>query len=318
MKGFIVLLVLLIVINLHVLYVELRRKYPFDNTWTYPKGFEDVNARLHEDGFLLVRQCVNPETIEQFNDNVSKTTVNYEGMTPVVSDMKTYLHKLLGWEAIMTKFRVSNQENKIDASFLHNDLKNVSRTNTPIPCHTVLLYGDKGRMQLIPRSHHRTHESVIHATRDLLRTVTIDINPGDLLVFNASIIHRGIFVNTKCNRRLMQIFEVYPNQETFDKFATMVDTSYVNNSPALRALQAINRKTSTQPLINEVINILMYFNYRLGNQPQLNKVPDKYKSRFASNETKRRLEHIKDSTMNLYVPIVDACPQINHNIRKCA
>lgn len=312
-----VIVILLMILILHLIWIETRRKPQFDNTWVYPKGFETINTQLHEDGFLLVRQCVKSDTLENFRNGVGKAEVNYRGMSPVVNDMKKCLHDLLGWTPVMTKYRVSNQENKIDASFLHNDLKNVSRTNTPIPCHTVLLYGDKGRLQLIPKSHHKTHESMIHATLDLQNTITIDIEPGDLLVFNASLIHRGIFFNTEDNRRLMQIFEVYPNKETFDKFAKMVDTSYVNKSPILKTLQEVNRKTSTQPLINEVTNILMYFNYRLGNQPQMNKIPDKYHSQFASNETKKRLENIEDTTMNIYVPMTDACPKINKNIRKC-
>ena len=172
-------------------------------------------------------------------------------------------------------------------------------------------------MQLIPTSHHKTHGSVIHAAHDLNNVITVDIEPGDLLLFNASLMHRGIFFNTEDNRRLIQFFEVYPNKETFDKFATMVDTSYVNKSPVLKTLQNVNRATSTQPAINEMTNILMYFNYRLGNQPQLNKVPDKYDPMFASNETKRRLESMNDTTMNIYVPMTDACPEINKNIRKC-
>jgi len=314
MKVLIILFALLI---LHLIWIEMRRKPRFDNTWRYPKGFEDINTRMHEDGFILVRQCIKRDTLQKFTNNVGKTEVNYRGMVPVVHDMKTCLKEIFGWEPVMTKYRVSNQENKIDASFLHNDLKNVSRTNVPIPCHTVLLYGDRGRMQLIPKSHHMTHESIIHAVRDLNNIITIDIEPGDLLVFNASLMHRGVFFNTEDNRRLMQIFEVYPNEETFDKFAPMVDTSYVNKSPVLRILQEVNKKTSTQPIINELTNILMYFNYRLGNQPQLNKVPDRYDPQFASNETKRRLENIEDRTMNIYVSMADACPEINKNIRKC-
>ena len=305
-----VLFILFALLILHLIWIQMRRNPRFDNTWMYPKGFEDINRQIHEDGFILVRQCIKRDTIRKFKDSVGKTEVNYRGMTPVLHDMKTSLREIFGWEPVMTKYRVSNQENKIDASFLHNDLKNVSRTNVPIPCHTVLLYGDRGRMQIIPGSHHSTHESIIHAVRDLNNIITIDIEPGDLLVFNASIMHRGVFFNTEDNRRLLQIFEVYPNEETFNKFAPMVDTSYVNKSPILRTLQEVNKKTATHPIINELTNIIMYFNYRLGNQPQLNKVPDMYDPQFASNETKRRLENIEDSTMNIYVPMLDACPEI--------
>lgn len=312
-----ILLVLLALLALQMVWVRVRQKPAIDNGWVYPRGYEDVNAQLASEGYVIVRGCVPEETVRTFRENVGKTEVNYKNMSPVVYDVKTCLRDQFGWDPVMTKYRVSNHENKIDASFLHNDVKNLSRTNTPIPCHTVLLYGDEGKLQLIPRSHGKTHISLAHATYDLTNIITVDIHPGDLLVFNASIMHRGIFFDTEAHRRLMQIFEVYPNLETFKKFAPMVDTSYVNTSGTLETLQNINRRTSTQPMINEITNIVMYYNYRLGNQPQFNKIPDAYRSRFASNETKPRLESLDDTTMNLYVAMTDACPEINSDIRKC-
>ena len=266
-----------------MIWVYMRQKPAFDNSWSYPRGFEEINEQLNTEGYVIIRGCVKEETINKFRENVTKTEVNYKDMSPVVYDMKNCLRENFGWEPVMTKYRVSNHENKIDASFLHNDVKNVSMTNTPIPCHTVLLYADKGRLQLIPKSHKKTHISLIHATYDLSNLITVDIEPGDFLVFNASLIHRGKFFNTENHRRLMQIFEVYPDQETFQKFATKVDTSYVNKSSTLKKLQNINRQTSTQPMINEITNIVMYYNYIIGNQPQLNKIPDSYNPQFASN-----------------------------------
>ena len=312
-----ILLILFIILLLQMIWVNVRQEKSFDNTWTHPKGFEEINEKLNTQGYVIIRGCVKQETVNTFRNNVTKTEVNYKNMSPVVYDVKNCLRENFGWEPIMTKYRVSNHENKIDASFLHNDVKNISRTNTPIPCHTVLLYADKGRLQLIPKSHRKTHISLIHATYDISNLITVDIEPGDLLVFNASLMHRGIFFNTEDHRRLMQIFEVYPNQETFKKFGTMVDTSYVNKSNTLKTLQNVNRQTSTQPMINEITNIIMYYNYRLGNQPQFNKIPDSYRSQFASNETKPRLMSLDDTTMNLYVSMTDACPEINKDIRKC-
>jgi len=312
-----VLIILLTMLAIHLLWIELRKKPTFDNSWVYPEGYEEINEDLYQNGFVVIRNCVKPSTIEQFRNSVGKKNVDYKGLPPVLHDVKDCLHEIVGWKPVISKFRVSNQENKIDASFLHNDVKNLSRTNTSIPCYTVLLYGDKGRMQLIPNSHHNTHISIIHAIYDLKKLVTIDIEPGDLLIFNSSIIHRGIFFNTVEDRRLIQMFEVYPNEETFDRFATMVDTSYVNKSPILNTLQNINHTTSTHPVINEITNIIMYFNYRMGNQPQLNKVPDRYNPMFASNETKRRLDSMDDTTMNVYVSLSDACPEITKMFRKC-
>ena len=141
-----VLIILFSILIVHLLWIALRKKPAFDNSWEYPEGYEGINEELHQNGFKVIRGCVRPETIEQFRKHVGKKDVNYKGITPVVYDVKDYLHEHFGWEAKMTKYRVSNQENKIDASFLHNDRKNVSRTNTPVPCHTVLHYVDKGRL----------------------------------------------------------------------------------------------------------------------------------------------------------------------------
>lgn len=307
----------MIILLLQMIWVNMVQEPAFDNSWTHPKGFEEINDKLKSEGYMIIRGCVEPSTINTFRSNVTKTEVNYKNMSPVVYDVKNCLRENFGWEPIMSKYRVSNHENKIDASFLHNDLKNLSRTNISIPSYTILLYADKGRLQLIPKSHDKTHISLIHATYDLSNLITVDIEPGDLLVFNSCMIHRGIFFNTEDHRRLMQIFEVYPNQETFDKFAVKVDTNYVTKSNTLQTLQDVNRQTSTRPMINEITNVIMYYNYRLGNQPQFNKVPDTYKSQFASNETKPRLESLDDKTMNLYVTMTDACPEINKDIRKC-
>jgi hypothetical protein len=309
---------LIMLMGLHVVYIEARRAPPFDNRWTFPRGFEERNEALEGEGFVHIRQCVGPDILRQFNDHVGKTDVDYHAMAAVLLGVRQCLYHQLGWRAVMTKYSVSNQDNRIDASFLHTDVKNLSRTNTPIPCYTVLLYGDGGRMQLIPSTHRRAHESLICAAIDLTRIMTIEVAPGDLMIINTSLIHRGLFWDVERDRRLMQIFEVYPNQATFDRFAPMVSTTHASESSRLRMLRAIHRKASLRPGVNAVTNMLMYINYRLGYQPQLNTtVPAEYDPMFASNEPRRRLQDLNDTTMNVYVPLIDACPLVKPGLRVC-
>lgn len=269
----------------------------------------------------LLKGVVRENTITEFNNNVHQDSVNYNKINNVILDINEILKEQLGWGSpVVTKYRVSNTTNKFDASFFHTDVKNVSNTRLNIPIYTVLLYGDRSSMQLIPNSHINSKTSVIESLFDLTKVKTIDINPGDLLIFHSSITHRGLFKSTPGkDRRLLQMFEVYPDVETWKHYGKMVDTSLVNDKDKVLKLAGdVNMNIiSNNLLLNEINSFFMYLMYRSGYQPFLNKVPDKYNSYYATNETKRRLKSLDDSTINLYVPVNDLCPMVNNNLRKC-
>ena len=93
-------------------------------------------------------------------------------------------------------------------------------------------------------------------------------------------------------------------------------TNYSKFKKRIKIISSDNY-TSKNYLFNELNSICMYFMYRCGFQPFFNKVPSKYKSQYASNETKKRLKNINDKTINLYVPVKDMCPMVNDEILKC-
>lgn len=112
------------------------------------------------------------------------------------------------------KFRYSNNNNSTDASTFHSDIYNF--TNDEImPIYTCLCYFDKTQMELIPGSHTKQFHSQNSCISSYNKKHLVNIEPGDILIFNANIYHRGTNFNTKGNRRLLQVFEVFPDDETY-------------------------------------------------------------------------------------------------------
>ena len=316
MINIIIFIIILLLFNMLYTYIQHRKTINYD--WQFNKEMNKKNNILKKEGYIHFKNVLNKNTVEFFNNNVGRNDVNYKSMDEVIKEVKKILYDNLDWESIMTKYRVSNTHNKSDASYLHNDIRNVVlQQNISIPSYTVLMYGDKSQLQLIPKSHLNVHNSFIFSTYDLINLKTIDVNPGDIIIFNSAIIHRGLFTKNTNNRRLLQIFEVFPTKELFDKYSVMIDTSLYKSSSTFKYLQNLHLKNASGRVYNIFTNIIMYYIYRLGYQPHFTKVPYRYKPLFVSSEPKPRLKSNDDNRMNIYVPIINPCPKINTYVRKC-
>jgi len=88
------------------------------------------------------------------------------------------------------------------------------------------------------------------------------MNPGDVLVFNAKLSHRGVNFN-KGNRRLLQVFEVF-SKEDFqihkDKYIT-VDTSS-GQKVKKNALYYISQYPWMINFINAIVHWLHYYDLK--------------------------------------------------------
>jgi hypothetical protein len=109
------------------------------------------------------------------------------------------------------KCRFSNN-NSIDASVFHSDVYNYTGEEE-IPLYTALCYLDKAKMELIPNSHKKPNASPLE---ELNKATVIELNPGDILVFNSRMVHRGINFSNG-NRRLLQVFQIFPTRELYEQ-----------------------------------------------------------------------------------------------------
>lgn len=131
---------------------------------------------------------------------IEKNTVDYFGMDDFV---RKSLLKLSPTTKSL-KYRASNNTNRSDASHFHRDLINYGETVPEV--YTVLFYLDKAGMEIIPDSHLKPKMSLFEGITS--KTELINMEAGDVLVFNACTLHRGKFLTSMDeNRRLIQAFD---------------------------------------------------------------------------------------------------------------
>ena len=140
-----------------------------------------------------------------------------------------FLPKIPFSNPVYVKARLSNNNNSIDASVLHSDVYNFT-SEKEIPIYTALCYFDNAQLELIPGSHLKPSESFIELNN---KRIILDLEPGDIVVFNAAIMHRGVNFTKEGDRRILQVFEIFPTQEIYNenvgKLLT-VDTSNSNSN----------------------------------------------------------------------------------------
>jgi hypothetical protein len=145
---------------------------------------------------------------------------------------------------VYLKARISNNNNSKDAAVLHSDVYNF--TGQPMSIYTALCYFDKAQLELLPGSHHKNG-----LIKDYSKKIILHLNPGDIVVFNSAIHHRGINFS-KGNRRLLQVFDIFPTKEEYSKHVSKFLTVDTNtNSNLLYYVAQIK-------WLIDIVNIIVY------------------------------------------------------------
>lgn len=163
----------------------------------------------------------------------------------------------MDWDAQYVKYRVSDNNNSSDASAFHRDIIYQDRQKEYIyPVYTLLSYLDKTVMELIPTSHISPVGNYTDALRTYKLKETITMNPGDLILFASTMLHRGIFTERLPYRRLIQVFEIFPDKELYEKYANKF-LHIPSPRPKLSALSVFFSRFKLSTLI---LNIYGYLN----------------------------------------------------------
>jgi hypothetical protein len=179
-------------------------------------GYIVYKKKLSKEEQKLALSCIDSESNVDYN--ILKTFIdNY------------FLPKIPFSNPVYVKARLSNNNNSIDASVLHSDVYNFT-SEKEIPIYTALCYFDKAQLELIPGSHLKPRESFIELNN---KRIILDLDPGDIVLINAAIMHRGVNFTKEGDRRVLQVFEIFPTQEIYNenvgKLLT-VDTSNSNTN----------------------------------------------------------------------------------------
>lgn len=189
---------------------------------------QETVRSLHGNGFVVCRGVLSNKDIENGTSciNVNSGAVNYVAMEKFIRGiMLSKVQTLLGLctPIDFVKYRVSDNNNSADAAGFHRDLicKQSGRRQLFMPCFTCLTYFDATVLEVIPGSHMYTY--ALHETASLYQQkARVHMQPGDILLFYSSLLHRGVFTEGIPRRRLIQVFEVFLNPTFFRVFTPLI------------------------------------------------------------------------------------------------
>ena len=195
---------------------------------------------LSEDGYVLLPSVLTDKDIHDGLSSIEGNQVDYVKMKqfidgPFLNNISQYCRSIPSPRYV--KFRFSDNNNATDAATFHGDIYNHSPSKL-MPIYTCLCYFDKAQLEVVPGSHLPNKKWSVQQYQD--RKV-LDMKRGDILVFHANMHHRGINYYKTPHRRLLQVFEVFPDRATYEEHA-----------PKLIMVQ-----TSTNSTIRELVNPLM-------------------------------------------------------------
>lgn len=167
--------------------------------------------------YLVLKNPLSPEQMEYVLNCYNGNQVDYHCMKQFIENiMLPIINNELGWNCVYTKFRVSDNNNSADASAFHRDIFHTPKNPDVFPIYTCLIYLDHARMEIIPNSHQNCAYSYYDALAAFKNnSQQIKLEPGDILVFHSNMLHRGIFTDGLKSRKLIQVFDVYPDPQTF-------------------------------------------------------------------------------------------------------
>eukprot|EP00899_Mesostigma_viride_P005265 jgi/Mesvir1/1473/Mv14457-RA.1 len=177
---------------------------------------------LDKNGYVVLSQALTPQDVKSGEACIRSGgpgLVDYAAMeTFIRTKMLRIAQQKLSWErADFTKFRVSDNNNSADAGSFHRDLVYQGREDPFVPpFYTCLAYFDSTVMELIPGSHRRVAYAWTELPGLYAGRIRMRLQPGDLLVFSSSLLHRGVFTENLAKRRLVQVFEVFRDANTRD------------------------------------------------------------------------------------------------------
>jgi hypothetical protein len=220
----------------------------------------ELETSLLKDGYIILKNVISPSDVAFAKNQIIGNEVNYTGMTSFINNVVfNKLNRYLDWNPKNIKYRVSNNNNSADASLFHRDIVCQGRQLTTIPCFTCLTYLDKTVMELIPSSHYHHVMTTPEAIKNLFQTVKITMEEGDLLVFYSTLLHRGIFTENLPNRRLIQVFDVFPNIESYNIFSKRI--IHLKSSEIGGEFMITLSKI---PVIADIANFIGYLNSATG------------------------------------------------------
>lgn len=200
------------------------------------------NKQLETNGYLIVRNALTSLQLSIAANTIkSDGKVDYNQLKKFIDQI--YFKKfnsVLGWNCTYNKFRFSSTANSNlkDAASFHGDVYNFTEHQI-MPVYTALCYLDSAIVEIIPKTHKGKVSSDAYKSR-----IRISINPGDIMIFHANLHHRGIPGSNE--RRLLQIFEIFPNESFYKKYNPKLITVLTSQCWPIKYMHGTNKSFKSE------------------------------------------------------------------------
>ena len=220
-----------------------------------------MNRSLEENGYIIFRDIIDEKSINYARNQVN-SKVNYYKIKPFIDlEMMKNINRLTNMDLDYIKYRVSNSNNSSDAGAFHRDIHTYDKTQ---PIYTCLAYLDESMLEIIPKTHKILSIPYLDFSKTFKSKIQLKMRPGDLLLFNASLLHRGIFYNNNSNnRRLIQLFDCVSkrNMREFEKSILHIPCRDKCSSLIANFLIKINKNKSSSNLANRLALLSSFRGY---------------------------------------------------------
>jgi len=221
---------------------------------------EYTPQNLTTQGYMIMRNVIPQYAIHDIRESIKGSRVNYwQNKEFIDLYIMPIVQSATRWESPnYYKFRTSNNNNSSDAGVFHRDLNNFTKTKEIWPIYTCICYIDGGIMELIPGTYKTPVMNNFQCYKNFLKIKIIHLDPGDLLLFHCLTIHRGIFSDKMTNRRLIQVFEIYPTNKIREKYSKKVIKKFPVQSKTYKMGQKLNIWCHKNRLLSSFLNIIGY------------------------------------------------------------
>ena len=211
--------------------------------------------KLNSKGYFIIKNLFDDHTfVEETKSKITTKNVQVD-MLNFVKIMINQIGNKLNTEIDFLKFRVSNNNNSVDAGGFHRDVICLKKW---YPILTCLTYLDDAVMEVIESSHKLRNLGLIDSTKLLRNTKQVKLKSGDVMVFYSTLLHRGVFTNTNSpNRRLVQVFDCFEKgkQHLYNELTSVLGKE--RNNELLIRLHKIK-------FTSQILNMFSFYNFISG------------------------------------------------------
>lgn len=269
---------------------------------------DKIHSILKETGYYIFKKIIPNKFLEIAKKYIVDKNVNYNRLNKefINPHMLSSVGKEIDRNIINIKYRVSNNNNSTDAASFHRDLHNYSNNkNTRV--YTILTYIDGGNMELIPGSNRYPRMNIPQAFHFMNKRKSNILEPGDILMFEATTIHRGIFYKNQKDRRLIQLFDCVFDYDYDYYMRTIMHTPCKDKCDKEFAGSLV--KLNKSKTMSNLMNFFIYFNTAFGySKLGLSPFTKDKEIKYVSTDSNQARLNIKNDTFqknNLYIMNVE-------------